>query len=124
MVFECCVKGCGTIAKNGFHSFPSNKLVAEKWIMAIKGFNLMDRLNTNNLSHSFYQICKKHFKDSDLQLNGKGQCVVKTNSIPSLFLPDDDVSNQQLPHFLVDVIYFQFIKAPNSINAIKTSEAS
>lgn len=97
MVFECCVKGCETVAKSGFHSFPSNILVAERWIFAIKAFNLQDRLNANKLSHSFYKVCKKHFTDSDFRLNGKGQTVVKADSVPSLFLPDDiDVSYQQL----------------------------
>lgn len=110
MVFECCVKGCGTVAKNGLHSFPSNKSVAEKWIMAIKAFHLMDRLNTKGLSHSFHKICKKHFKDSDMKLNGKGQCVVKPNSIPSLLLPDTDVSRKQLTLFLVDLFISNSLK--------------
>lgn len=99
MVVVCSVKGCETAAKNGFHSFPSNKLAAERWIMAIKAFNLLDRLKTNKLS--FYKVCRKHFKDTDLQLNGKGQTVVKPDSTPSLFLPDDiDVSYQSINNLL------------------------
>ncbi|KAG4074956.1 hypothetical protein HA402_014535 [Bradysia odoriphaga] len=89
MVLQCCVKGCETIAKNGLHSFPSNRLAAEKWIEATKAFHLINRLYTNTLSHSYYKVCKKHFEQTDFQLNGKGQIVVKSDSIPSLFLPDD-----------------------------------
>lgn len=89
MVVECCVKGCETVAKNGLHSFQSNRLLAQRWITALKAFNLEDRLNSNTLAHSFYKVCRKHFKDTDFQLNGKGQTVVKADSVPSLFLPDD-----------------------------------
>lgn len=87
MVLECCVKGCASVGKNGLHSFPSNKDVAEKWIFALKAFNLMDRLNDNKLAHSFNKVCKRHFKETDFKLNGKGQSIVKHDSIPSLFLP-------------------------------------
>lgn len=89
MVLQCCVRGCDTIATNGFHSFPSKKSLAERWITAIKASHLEDRLNSNTLSRSFNKICKKHFLPTDFQLNGKGQMVVKDDSVPSLFLPDD-----------------------------------
>lgn len=75
------------MGKNGFHGFPSNKVLAEKWIMAIKAYHLMDRLNTSKLSHSFHKICKRHFQRNDFELNGKGQTVIKAGSVPSLFLP-------------------------------------
>lgn len=99
MVFVCSVKGCKTEGKNGFHSFPSNILAAERWVRAIQAWNLVDRLKANKVSHSFYKVCRKHFKDTDFQLNGKGQIVVKADSTPSLFLPDD-VSFQQIAYFL------------------------
>lgn len=97
MVVVCSVKGCETVAKNGFHSFPSNKLAAERWIIAIKAFNLVDKLNENKLANSFNKVCRKHFNETDLQVNGKGKIVVKPGATPSLFLPDDvdvDVSTE------------------------------
>lgn len=109
MVFTCCVKGCETIAKNGFHSFPSKKLIAERWIIAIKAFNLEERLNENKLAHSFYKICKKHFKNTDFELNGKGQSVIKTDSVPSLFLPEDiDVCYEQQLNIVVTYLLYYF----------------
>lgn len=87
MVFQCCVKGCETIAKSGLHSFPSNKSTAEKWIRAIKSYNLLDRLHDNKLSRSYHKICKIHFREDDFTQNGKGQVIIKAGSVPSLFLP-------------------------------------
>lgn len=81
------------MAKSGLHSFPTNRLAAERWILAIKAFDLMDRLNDNKLAHSFYKICRNHFQETDFQLNGKGQRIVKPDSVPSLLLPlESDVS--------------------------------
>lgn len=110
MVLQCCVRGCETVAKNGLHSFPSNKLAAERWIIAMKASNLMDRFHSGKLSHSYQKVCKRHFKADDFQLNGKGQAVVKPDSTPSLFLPDawpDDVrlTNSSL---LSQIIQFTF----------------
>lgn len=94
MVLQCCVKGCETVAKNGVHSFPTNKAAAERWVMAAKAFHLIERLHANKLAHSYYKICRKHFVESDFQTNGKGQIVIKPESTPSLFLPDGiDVVN-------------------------------
>lgn len=108
MVFTCVVKGCDTVARNGLHSFPSNKLTAERWIIAIKAFYLMDRLNNNKLSHSYYKLCKKHFQESDFQLNGKGQRIVKPDSIPSLFLPNEiDVSCCKI--ILIGIFFYFFL---------------
>lgn len=77
------------MGNNEFHSFPKNKLVAEKWISATKTFHLNDHLNAGKLSGSFYKVCRKHFPQSDLVKNGKGQTVVKQGYVPSLFLPTD-----------------------------------
>ncbi|XP_037049980.1 uncharacterized protein LOC119084205 isoform X2 [Bradysia coprophila] len=91
MVLQCCVKGCETVGNNNFHSFPTNKLRAEKWIAATKAFHLVERLNANKLANSYYKVCRKHFDGSDLTKNGKGQIVVKPDCLPSLFLPNETV---------------------------------
>lgn len=91
MVFRCSVVGCKTVATNGLHSFPADKKLAEKWIEAIKAFNLMDRLNENKLAHSHRKVCKKHFCETDFLPNTNGRQLVP-NSVPSLFLPDDTVT--------------------------------
>ncbi|XP_037030403.1 uncharacterized protein LOC119070238 [Bradysia coprophila] len=88
MVLQCCVRGCETVGKSGFHSFPTNKVSAERWIVATKSHHLIDRLAANKLSNSFYKVCRKHFADTDFTKNGKGQIIIKQESTPSLFLPD------------------------------------
>ncbi|XP_037024116.1 uncharacterized protein LOC119066004 [Bradysia coprophila] len=89
MVVPCVVRGCETVGTSGLHRFPKDKSAAEKWIFAIKALHLVDRLNSNKLSGSFYKVCRKHFAQSDLIVNGKGQVIVKQGSTPSLFLPAD-----------------------------------
>lgn len=91
MVFQCCVRGCKAVAKNGLHSFPSNKSLAEKWIMSIKHEDLINLLNEKKLARSYHKVCKKHFAESDFQPNVKGKSELLPNSIPSLLLPDEAV---------------------------------
>lgn len=91
MVFQCCVRGCKAVAKNGLHSFPANKSLAEKWIIATKNVELMDFLNENKLKRSYRKVCKKHFSDTDFQPNAKGKSQLVPNSVPSLFLPDETI---------------------------------
>lgn len=93
MVFKCCVKGCKTVAKNGLHSFPSSKPVAEKWLMAVKALELTDLNNQGKLARSYHKVCKKHFMESDFQPNIDGKSLLVTNSVPSLFLPDATVAS-------------------------------
>lgn len=88
MVFQCCVRECKTVAKNGLHSFPSNKSQAAKWIMSTKNDELMNFLNENKLARSYHKVCKKHFAESDFQPNIKGKSELVPNAVPSLFLPD------------------------------------
>lgn len=89
MVFRCCVGGCRAV--ENLHSFPSDKILAVKWIMATKAYPLIDRLNENKLS--YFKVCKKHFKESDFKSNNNRFLV--TNAIPSLFAPDDSVVGYQ-----------------------------
>lgn len=90
MVFACCVRGCETVAKNGLHSFPSKKILAEKWILAIKAFDLIDDLNENKLSRSYRKVCKKHFRECDFIANLDGKSQLVPNSVPSIYLPPDE----------------------------------
>lgn len=91
MVFQCCVNGCKTVATNGLHSFPSNEIMARKWIAAIKASDLLDKLKANKLSRSYKKVCNKHFRESDFQPSADGKSMLVANSIPSRFLPDDIV---------------------------------
>lgn len=93
MVYQCCVRGCKVIAKNGLHSFPANKSLAQKWITAIKNTDLINLLNENQLSRSYKKVCKKHFNESEFVPNSKGKSQLVPNSVPSLFLPDGTVVN-------------------------------
>lgn len=88
MVFQCCVRGCKTVAKNGLHSFPSNKSQAQKWIEAIKTDDLMDLLTENKLSRSYRKVCRKHFSETDFQPNENGKSQLLPNSVPSILLPE------------------------------------
>lgn len=92
MGFICCVKGCRTTGTNGLHSFPANKSIAVKWIMAIKADHLMEKLNQNKLARSYEKVCNKHFTEADFQSN---KTHLVQNSIPSLFLPGDTVVRSQ-----------------------------
>lgn len=95
MVFQCCVRGCKTVAKNGLHSFPSNKSLAEKWIYAIRSDHLIELLNEKKLARSYHKVCKKHFRDIDFAQNLKGKSELIPNSVPSLFLPDEAIVSKQ-----------------------------
>lgn len=109
MVLQCCVPNCGTVGNNNFHSFPKSGENAEKWVSAIGSDHLVGKLNDNKLSSSFYKVCRKHFKESDLTINGKGQIIVKKGCAPSLFLPIKiDVSYQQIL-FLRDLFMIQIL---------------
>lgn len=119
MVFKCCVKGCKTIAKNGLHSFPSNKSIAKKWLMAIKALNLIDLLNEGKLSRSYHKVCKKHFGEKDFQSNIDGKSQLVTNSVPSLYLPDDAVAcsvvknkNSHYSSYIVKCNLFRILHCP------------
>ncbi len=91
MVFQCCVRGCKTIATSGLHSFPSNKSLAEKWIKAIKHDDLLNLLYEKKLARSYHKVCIRHFAEIDFQPNLKGKSELLPNTIPSLFLPDESV---------------------------------
>lgn len=84
MVFRCCVPGCKTKAKNGFHSFPANEQIRAQWIHQTKTFHL----DPAKLTNSFYRICRLHFRDSDLETTFFGDIRLKKNAIPSLLLPN------------------------------------
>lgn len=91
MPFKCCVLGCKYEGKNGFHSFPSDQSAAAQWIelsQVKKKDTLMDRSKNKALSHSFYLICKNHFKPSDYDSNGNGDRRLKKGVVPSLCLPN------------------------------------
>lgn len=90
MVFACCVRGCETVGTNGLHSFPTKKILAEKWILAIKAFDLIDYLKENRLSRSYRKVCNKHFRECDFVANFDGKSQLVPNSVPSIFLPPDD----------------------------------
>lgn len=90
MVFQCCVRGCKIISKNGLLSFPSNKEIAQKWIAAIRNDEWIKLLNENKLSRSYKKVCKKHFSEHDFEPNTNGKIQLVANSVPSLFLPDAD----------------------------------
>lgn len=87
MVYACCVRGCKTVATNGLHSFPANKVQAKKWILAIKAFDLIDYLDENKLSRSYRKVCKNHFRDCEFIPNIDGKSRLVPNSIPSVSLP-------------------------------------
>lgn len=90
MTFKCCVLGCNYEGKNGFHSFPSDQAVAAKWIefsQAKQPDTLLNRSKNKSLSHSFYLICKNHFKPTDYESNVNGDRRLKKGVIPSLCLP-------------------------------------
>lgn len=90
MPYKCCVLGCNYEGQKGFHSFPSDQVVAAKWVNVIKARNteqLLNRLKAKKLSHSYNQICKKHFNPKDyVTVNGDRR--LKKGAIPSLCLPD------------------------------------
>lgn len=97
MVFQCCVRGCNTIAKSGLHSFPSKQSLAEKWILAIKAFDLINDLENNKLARLYRKVCKKHFRECDFVPNVDGKSQLAKDSVPSIFLPEKAEVNKQIP---------------------------
>lgn len=98
MPFKCCVLGCKYEGKNGLHSFPADQSVAAKWIelSQVKQKDaLVDRSEKKTLSHSFYLICKNHFKPSDYDSNVHGDGRLKKGVVPSLCLSNALLSIQR-----------------------------
>lgn len=93
---------------NGLHSFPSKKQLAEKWILAIKAFELINVLNENKLSRSYRKVCKKHFRESDFIPNVDGKSQLAPNSVPSMFLPDEILVNKQTTKVYLNLVKRSF----------------
>lgn len=95
MTFKCCVLGCSYEGGKGLHSFPSDQAVAVKWIelsQVKKPDKLIELLNHKKLSHSYYQICQKHFKPTDYVCNGNGDRRLKKGALPSQCVPNSLLS--------------------------------
>ncbi len=66
--------------------------MAQKWILAIKSYDLLDALNENRLSRSYSKVCKNHFRETDFKPNIDGKNHLIPMSIPSVSLPPDDAA--------------------------------
>lgn len=79
-----------------FHSFPKDPNVREKWINNTKTFNLSEKQ-----LDSYCKICKYHFRETDFEINARGQRGLKKGTIPSLNLPPPDITPDELNHIQV-----------------------
>lgn len=86
--FRCCVPGCKIRSSNGFHNFPTNTKVCFEWMKR----TLKDNLDVKKMPQSFHKVCKKHFGDSDFQINISGKKRLKKGVVPSRFLPGEGVN--------------------------------
>lgn len=118
MVYKCCVRGCKISATKGLHSFPANKTIAQKWIEAIKNYELINLMNENKLARSFKRVCKNHFKESEFVQNPNGKRQLVPDSVPSLFLPDADtvvIMKQNFDVFHKSPLCFVYLKESTKI---------
>lgn len=108
MVFKCCVPSCDAIDVQT-HSFPTNQKYAQKWINAVKLFDVA--INKKTACKSYYQVCHKHFKKEDYTSN----CFrfLKKRVVPSLEIP---VSNAVTEHNYCDptsVVTYNIVRSPS-----------
>lgn len=79
-----------------FHSFPKDPTVREKWVK---------NTNTSHLSDkqldSYGKVCKYHFRETDFEINARGQRGLKKGTIPSLNLPPGVTLVDELNHIHV-----------------------
>lgn len=82
MGFCCCVPTCNS-RNEKTHSFPKNADTAQKWIEAVKLFDI--KINRANVWKTYHQVCRRHFKEEDYTSN----CLkfLKKGVVPSLGIP-------------------------------------
>lgn len=79
MVIYCFIPNCKSFGTNGFHSFPTEPKLREKWKVATKTTHLGAKENQ--------KVCRKHFKASELLTDIDGKKRLIENAVPSMFLP-------------------------------------
>lgn len=80
----CSVPGCSAKETKMFHSFPRDTATREIWIKNTKTSHL-----TEKQLNSYGKVCKYHFRESDFEVNARGQQGLKKNAVPSINLPPD-----------------------------------
>lgn len=78
----CCVRGCAGKGTRMLHSFPKDPAIRKKWINNTNTFHLSD-----TQLDSYGKVCKYHFRETDFEINARGQIGLKKGTIPSLKLP-------------------------------------
>lgn len=85
MVLKCCVPGCTSKGRFGFHKFPRDEGNCIKWqLKSRKRF-----LCTKYLPYSHYRICEKHFKANDYGIR-LGRKRLNKVAVPSVAVPEDE----------------------------------
>lgn len=92
----CSVPGCSAKGTKMFHSFPKNPAVRAIWIKNTNTSHL-----TEKQLNSYGKVCKYHFRESDFELNARGQQGIKKNAVPSVNLPTDSPLANELNYVLV-----------------------
>lgn len=101
----CSVPGCAAKGTKMFHSFPKDPAIRAKWIKNTKTTYL-----TSKDLDSYGKVCKYHFRETDFELNARGQVGLKKGTIPSLNLPEDEHNYTQVSYWkLMDKFLLIFI---------------
>lgn len=85
MVLKCCVPGCTTQGRFGFHKFPCDEGNCWLWQQKVRKRNV----STKYLPFSQYRVCEKHFKEEDYIRSVNKKRLSKT-SVPSVLVPGDE----------------------------------
>lgn len=97
---KCCVPECAATGTKIFHAFPANKDVRSEWIQNTKTFHL-----TEKELKGYAKVCAYHFRETDFELNCRGQRGLKKNTVPTLRLPGS-VVNFRTEHGYAAVSYY------------------
>lgn len=87
---KCCVPECAATGSKIFHAFPANKDVRSQWVENTKTFHL-----TEKDFKSYAKVCAYHFRETDFEINCRGQRGLKKNIVPTLRLPGYEVNLQK-----------------------------
>lgn len=79
---KCCVPECASTGTKIFHAFPSNSEVRREWIRNTKTYHLKEKD-----FKGYAKVCAYHFRETDFEINCRGQRGLKKIAVPTLRLP-------------------------------------
>ncbi|XP_025157200.1 THAP domain-containing protein 1-like [Harpegnathos saltator] len=101
MVHKCCVPNCTSNKNIPRHQFPKDVQRTEIWLAAIKRTDLIgvQRERLDKL-----RICTIHFSDDSIY-NYTQRRILKSNAIPSLYLPSEINDDSEEPRIIMNTSF-------------------